>query len=98
MTESPLQARTTPPHGTPDSSRRLLPDNRPEPVPANIGQPRKRIPRFPVVAEIHDERPSLDRSRVHEAPVPRTRGLVPVVAQEHLPARRDGQGTRALSG
>src|SRR5207247_4508517 len=74
MAESPLQARTTPPHGTPDSKRRLLPDNRPEPVPANIGQPRKRIPRLPVVAEIHDERPSLDRGRVHEAPVPRIRG------------------------
>src|SRR2546429_310518 len=70
MAESPLQARTTPPHGTPGSSRRFLPDNRPEPVPANIGQPRKRIVRLPVVTEIHDERPSLDCGRVHEAPVP----------------------------
>src|SRR5213080_3599621 len=67
MAESPLQARTTPPHGTPGSSRRFLPDNRPEPVPANIGQPRKRIVRIPVVTEIPDERPSLDCGRVHEA-------------------------------
>src|SRR2546425_1375546 len=98
MTESPLQARTTPAHGTPDSRRRLLPDNRPEPVPANIGQPRKRIPRFPVVAEIHDERPSLDRGRVHEAPVPGIRGIVSIVAQHEVLAGRDGQGTPGVSG
>src|SRR2546430_16989935 len=91
MAESPLQARTTPPHGTPGSSRRLLPDNRPEPVPANIGQPRKRIPRLPVVAEIHDERPSLDGGRVHEPPVPGIRGVVSVVAPPEGLAGRDGQ-------
>src|SRR5438876_6546766 len=91
MAESPLQARTTPPHGTPDSKRRLLPDNRPEPVPANIGQPRKRIVRLPVVTEIHDERPSLDCGRVHEAPVPGIRRVVSVVAQQEVLPRRVGQ-------
>src|SRR2546428_10357225 len=92
MAESPLQARTTPPHGTPDSSRRLLPDNRPEPVPANIGQPGKRIPCLPVVTEIHDERPPLDRGRVHEAPVPGIRRVVSVVAQHEVLAGGDGPG------
>src|SRR5436309_5186804 len=93
MAESPLQARTTPPHGTPGSSRRFLPDNRPEPVPANIGQPGKRIVRLPVVTEIHDERPPLDRGRVHEAPVPGIRRVVSIVAQDEVFPGRDGQGT-----
>src|SRR6059036_3859014 len=85
--------------GAPDSSRfRALPDDRPEPVPANIGQPGQRIARFPVVAEIHDERPSLDRGRVHEAPVPGIRGIVPIVAQHEVLAGRDGQGTPGVSG
>src|SRR6266581_5384412 len=98
MAESPLQARTTPPHGTPDSSRRLLPDNRPEPVPANIGQPGKRIPRLPVVTEIHDERPPLDGRGVHEAPVPGIRRVVSVVAQHEVLGGRDGQGPPRVSG
>src|SRR5437899_3363339 len=85
--------------GAPDSSRfRALPDDRPEPVPANIGQPGQRIARFPVVAEIHDERPSLDRGRVHESPIPGIRRVVPVVAQDEVFARRDPQGTPGVAG
>src|SRR6266513_2068137 len=76
----------------------FLPDDRPEPVPANIGQPRKRVPRLPVVAEIHDERPSLDGGRVHEPPVPGIRGVVSVVAQHEVLAGRDGQRTPGVPG
>src|SRR6267154_1821649 len=97
MAESPLQARTTPPHETPTSGRRMLTVKRREPMPANIGQPRKRIPRLPVVAEVHDQRPSLDGGRVHEAPVAGIRRVVSIVAQHEILACRNGQGTPGVS-
>src|SRR2546428_10523885 len=73
----------------PPSTRPCRPVNqRPEPVPANVRQPRKRIARLPIVAEIDDERPAFDRRLVHESPIPRIRRIVPIVAKDEvLPLR-----------
>src|SRR3989441_7782130 len=59
-------------------------NQRPEPVPANIRQPGKRIARLPIIAEIDDERPPFDRRFVHESPVPRIRRIVPIVAEHEV--------------
>src|SRR2546428_11602398 len=77
-------ARSRPPYSRP---RRSV-NQRPEPVPANVRQPRKRIARLPIVAEIDDERPAFDRRLVHESPIPRIRRIVPIVAKDEvLPLR-----------
>src|SRR5207249_3284178 len=66
-------------------------NDRAEPVPANVGQPGKRIVRFPVVAEVHHPRPPLHGGRVHEAPVSRVRRVVPVVPQDEVLAVGHGE-------
>src|SRR2546425_525833 len=99
MAVSPLRAGTTPR----DTGRPAAPtarsvagsplhgpsvDHRAEPAPANIGQPGERIVRFPVVAEVDDERPTFHRERVHEPPITRVRGVVAIVPQHEKLARR----------
>src|SRR3989442_12139146 len=59
-------------------------NQRPEPAPANVRQPRKRIARLPNVAEIDDERPAFHRRLVHESPIPRIRRIVPLDAQDEV--------------
>src|SRR4029077_4367636 len=83
-----LQARTT----------TASANDRAESVPANVSQPGQRIVRLPVVAEIHDERPSLDRRGADEAPVAGIRRVVAVVPQHEIPPGRYDQRTPRVAG
>src|SRR2546421_6685870 len=85
-------------HGLTLQARTTLANDRTEPVPANIGQPGQRIVRLPVVAEIHDQWPSLDRRGVDEAPVTGIRRVVAVVPQHEIPPGRDDQRTPRVAG
>src|SRR4029077_1036246 len=73
-------------------------NDRAESVPANVSQPGQRIVRLPVVAEIHDERPSLDRRGADEAPVAGIRRVVAVVPQHEIPPGRYDQRTPRVAG
>src|SRR5215471_4830583 len=65
-------------------------NERSEPAPPNVRQPRKRVVRPPVITEIDQQRPPFHRGSIHEAPIPGVRGIVAVVAQhEVLPHRYD---------
>src|SRR5689334_4509109 len=58
-------------HPCPNASWELLSsmNERSEPAPPNVRQPRERVVRPPVITEIHQQRPPLDGGRVDETPV-----------------------------
>src|SRR5512135_2164095 len=72
-------------------------NERSESAPANVRQPRDGVVRPPVITEIHQQRPPFDRSRVHEAPVARVRGVIAIISQHEILPRRDGEGTPLIA-
>src|SRR6266496_1288003 len=74
---------------TPRGRCTTLANQRTEPAPANVGQPRKHITCAPVITEIDDERAALHRARVDETPIAWIRGIVAVIAQHEILVHRD---------
>src|SRR5260370_19220042 len=72
--------------------------DRPETVPANTGQPGKRVVRLPVVAEVGQEAPSFDRHLVDVPPIPRVRRVVAIIPQHEVLAARHAERARGDAG
>src|SRR5262245_4606571 len=66
-------------------------NQRTEPTPANVREPGKRVPRSPVVAEIHYQRSPRDGARVYKPPITGISRVVAIVAQHEILVERHPQ-------
>src|SRR2546425_6946908 len=82
---------------TPLVEATTLADQRTEPAPANVHQPRQRIARATVITEIDDERASLHGALVDKAPIAGIGRVVPIVAQYEILAHWDSQWTPSVT-
>src|SRR3989442_7941796 len=82
---------------TPLGEATTLADQRTEPAPANVHQPRQRIARATVITEIDDERASLHGALVDKAPIAGIGRVVPIVAQYEILPHWDMQRTPGVT-
>src|SRR6267143_5035367 len=82
---------------TPRGGCTTLANQRTEPAPANVRQPRQRIACASVITEIDDERSSLHRTLVDKPPIAGIGRVVPIVAQDEVLAHWDSQRTPGVT-
>src|SRR5881628_2668321 len=82
---------------TPLGEATTLADQRTEPAPANVHQPRQRIAGATVITEIDDERASLHGALVDKAPIAGIGRVVPIVAQYEILPHWDTQRTPGVT-
>src|SRR5437660_2884047 len=82
---------------TPRGGCATLANQRTEPAPANVCQPRQRIARAAVITEIDDERTSLHRALIDEAPIAGVGRVVSIVTQHEILAHGNAQWTPGIA-